>query len=1279
MDMFFRPSSFWTPHYERDSAWIEHAPFAFWLMDVLRPRVFVELGTHGGFSYFSFCQAVSTLNTGTRCFAVDHWKGDEHSGYYGENVYQSVTEWNLRYAGFSSLVRATFEEAAHQFKDGSVDLLHLDGRHFYEDIKQDFAAWESKLSEHAVILFHDTNVRERQFGVWRFFDELRSSRMSFEFLHGYGLGILAWGNVMPEPLRRLFELPVSAAAELQSAYARLGSSLMDINRLRHARELLAQRDENIQRQNQVLEKLNHEAEVHASEHEQLIQFQGMVRDQEKTIASQDREIEKQKELVDRLELNVSALQAGSDQWKMKADQQQVENRQLRMEVGRLDQELHTARLHIVAVENDRQEHRVHLAALGTEADILRARLHSMEQSRTWRLTRPFRVALVKGGMLFREYALGRKVNPFFHALVAFRLVSRSGLFDPVYYRQTYPSVARSRIPPILHYLVYGWREGKNPHPLFDTCWYREQYPDVAANGVHPLVHYLRKGWREGKDPHPLFVTEYYLANHPEVESSGLNPLVHFVLFGANEGRNPNPLFDINWYRSENPEAAITGLNPLVHYLTIGREAGLNPGPSFDVREHTERFPDIAQLGIDPLSHALGQARGKLRRAPEQKTRVAAWEEAVSRFAQTGVTLRVVYIGGEPDTPGYHYRVIRYAEASARIGAQTLVLRLDEAPSRLSDIAAADILVIWRAAWDARVEQVVLAARNSGTRIVFDVDDLMFEPELAKVGIIDGIRSQGFREEEIQAFYGLVRHTLLLSDFATAPTRELSERLSRAGKPVWTIPNGYDAFTFKRSRLFVRRRSLMPTDGLIRLGYAAGSRTHQKDFALCADAVARILREHPECRLVLFRSAAWNLNLLDVEEYSSFTGLEDQIEWRNMVTLPDLPEELARFDINLAPLETGNRFCEAKSELKYFEAALAGVCTVASPTGPFQRAILNGQTGFLASNGDWYEILKRLVSNASLRKQTADAAHLHVLWPYGPECRVEHMASLFEFLRGGRGAARTFALEQSRPAAGLTIPEIPETDVMFMHDRLCASDVTVIIPLHNYEMYVEEALESVRAQTLSDLDLVVIDDASTDRSLEVVINWAEAHKDRFNRLLVLRNRKNSKLGPTRNAGFHAAETPYVLALDADNRLRPRCAQACLDVIQRTGSSFVYPVIQRFGNETTRMGDAPFDPVRLAGGNYIDAMALVAKSAWVWAGGYDHVEFGWEDYDFWCRLTARGLSGHPVGGEPLADYRVHSHSMLHRHTNIDGNYQSLVRDMKRRHPWLAISEPDPKPEA
>ena len=230
LDVVLSPTAFEAPYFVPLSAWIDHAPFAFWLMGTLKPSVFVELGTHNGFSYFSFCQAAKAAGLGTRCYAVDTWKGDIHAGYYDEDVFQKVWQHNeAHYAAFSRLVQSTFDEAVGQFEDGSIDLLHIDGRHFYDDVKHDYDTWLPKLSDRAVVLFHDVNVREREFGVARFWDELKASAPSHTFNHGHGLGVLGVGRTQTSAMEAFFAAveDEDTATAVRRVYARLGGAIKE--------------------------------------------------------------------------------------------------------------------------------------------------------------------------------------------------------------------------------------------------------------------------------------------------------------------------------------------------------------------------------------------------------------------------------------------------------------------------------------------------------------------------------------------------------------------------------------------------------------------------------------------------------------------------------------------------------------------------------------------------------------------------------------------------------------------------------------------------------------------------------------------------------------------------------------------------------------------------------------------------------------------------------------------------------------------------------------------
>ncbi len=172
-------------------SWTGHTPFAYWLVNELQPKSIVELGTHFGQSYFAFCQSVKENKVDALCYAIDTWAGDKHAGEYDDSVYLSVLEHNnLHYRNFSYLLRSTFDQALSQFEDESIELLHIDGLHTYEAVKNDFENWFPKVKKNGIILIHDICVKHEDFGVWKLWDEIKVDYPSFEFTHSWGLGII---------------------------------------------------------------------------------------------------------------------------------------------------------------------------------------------------------------------------------------------------------------------------------------------------------------------------------------------------------------------------------------------------------------------------------------------------------------------------------------------------------------------------------------------------------------------------------------------------------------------------------------------------------------------------------------------------------------------------------------------------------------------------------------------------------------------------------------------------------------------------------------------------------------------------------------------------------------------------------------------------------------------------------------------------------------------------------------------------------------------------------
>ena len=236
---------------------------------------------------------------------------------------------------------------------------------------------------------------------------------------------------------------------------------------------------------------------------------------------------------------------------------------------------------------------------------------------------------------------------------------------------------------------------------------------------------------------------------------------------------------------------------------------------------------------------------------------------------------------------------------------------------------------------------------------------------------------------------------------------------------------------------------------------------------------------------------------------------------------------------------------------------------------------------------------------------------------------------------------------------------------------------VCISLHNYANRIETALESVRQQTLEALELIVVDDASSDGSAAVVQAWLEQHGHRFARALLLQHTSNGGLAAARNTAFAASQSCWCFVLDADNQLLPQAVERCLSVAQHAPAStaVVHPLIGLVDDHTSQPQFPPqrllstqsWQRERLRGGNDVDAMALVRRAAWEHVGGYTHIPDGWEDFDFWCKLIEAGLHG-VLCPQRLAIYTVHGDSMSA--TSTHRRQRSLSRCLQARHPWLRL---------
>jgi len=222
------PSRHFEPRIYGVGAWTSHLHFAYDLVAALRPRLLVELGVDRGESYFAFCQSAQENKTGTRCFGIDTWRGDQHAGDYDETTFAQVSAHNREnYESFSTLLRSSFDEALDFFLSESIDVLHLDGFHTEAAVRHDLEAWLPKIQPSGLLLLHDVDVRTKAFGVWKLWAELQERGRSWTFHDGPGLGI--WqkppASKLPGFLEQLLAPPNEGNGALAKYYSERAEEL----------------------------------------------------------------------------------------------------------------------------------------------------------------------------------------------------------------------------------------------------------------------------------------------------------------------------------------------------------------------------------------------------------------------------------------------------------------------------------------------------------------------------------------------------------------------------------------------------------------------------------------------------------------------------------------------------------------------------------------------------------------------------------------------------------------------------------------------------------------------------------------------------------------------------------------------------------------------------------------------------------------------------------------------------------------------------------------------
>ncbi|HEY0215313.1 MAG TPA: glycosyltransferase [Cellulomonas sp.] len=386
------------------------------------------------------------------------------------------------------------------------------------------------------------------------------------------------------------------------------------------------------------------------------------------------------------------------------------------------------------------------------------------------------------------------------------------------------------------------------------------------------------------------------------------------------------------------------------------------GVAVPIRDFTDQLDGLEDLYTGLLA------------PPEKEDLMESLDVAAAQDALLGRVLLVVGIRGA----ALRYRGFLPAEALRLRGVHVDVRHYRD-PEVPVLAAAADALVLYRVPATSQIVDVVadVRARPRPVPVLFDIDDLIFDPALE--GQVHGL--DVLSPEEHQLWWrGVARYrtTMELADAYVGSTERLCEHATATtGLPAFRFANGVGIDLAQQSD---RARRRPRTPGPLRIGYFSGTNTHDADWAVVEPAVARVLAARPEVEL-------WIGGYLTTGP--ALTPFEGRIRRLPMLPWYELPARLRDVDVNLAPLVLDSTFNEAKSAIKWLEAALVETPTVASPTQPFREAVADGRTGLLASSEqEWEQAVGSLLDDALLRRRVGAEARREALLRWGPHSQAQ---------------------------------------------------------------------------------------------------------------------------------------------------------------------------------------------------------------------------------------------------------------------------------------------------
>ena len=365
-----------------------------------------------------------------------------------------------------------------------------------------------------------------------------------------------------------------------------------------------------------------------------------------------------------------------------------------------------------------------------------------------------------------------------------------------------------------------------------------------------------------------------------------------------------------------------------------------------------------------------------------KERKALAEKALAE----GKKLALYYVE-KPDSSTFRYRCYNTLQATLESKKwQAVYFFKQEVDTVKKLLPKSSVLIFGRQSGQEKtIEKLVKLAHENGLKAGLDIDDLVFDMKYLDM-MLDTI-GEKVNQSYWVAYFASVQAMAKQMDFFITTNKFLSKRVKESyNKPCKEIRNSLNSEQIMASRVYAKMKD--HRDGKFVMGYFSGSPTHKKDLDEALPEVLKFLQKYDNAVLEIVGYMKFSK---EVEEIID----SGKIRFVPFVDFRKLQKLMAEVDVNIAPLLV-NEFTNCKSELKFFEATVVETTTIASPSYTFERAITDGENGYLAKPGEWYEKLEYLYKHPKKSREIALAAKEYALKHYYGKDFLKEVEGIYDY-------------------------------------------------------------------------------------------------------------------------------------------------------------------------------------------------------------------------------------------------------------------------------------------